>query len=258
MESAVKTGVFGGVFYTFILICTLILLFVSFRKQIHTKRPVYWAILNCVLSITTIYPFPDQGIVLFVLALFIYLRIAAITDSGWAGVNMPDSLKLRQSGSVDYQHPFNLFVIPILSLINETRSSNISIATILLSIEAFVCFFFPCYLWLLGLLMLPHSVGELLHGDLLSLVPILIVLFGLCGIIAIIALLVARGKQRSLLGFSPTRIKTFLLLGMLALMGGYQIIIAGDFSTDTLLIYLPPLVCAMHFTWLSRAILWPK
>lgn len=121
-------------------------------------------------------------------------------------------------------------------------------------LEALAGFALPVYIWLLGLIVSPLFVVQLVaDGDFRAGVPLVAMIFGGVGLWGVLQLAVkvmepeanvARGKRlRVYIAFG------FISLGVAALFIGFE---PGWFG----FVFLPPALVAVHFVFLTRGYLW--
>lgn len=128
------------------------------------------------------------------------------------------------------------------------------IRKIALLIEIIIGFGLPVYIWILGLIMSPFlALGFVTGGGVDMAVSLLVVVLGGAGLWGMLQLTVKVLDPRSRVA-APRRLLGFIACGFLAVP--VATVLLGFESLGFSLIFLPPVLVAVHFLYLARAYLW--
>jgi len=128
------------------------------------------------------------------------------------------------------------------------------IRKIALIIETIIGFCLPVYIWVLGLIMSPFlALGIVTGGGVDMAVSLLAVILGGIGLWGMLQLAVKVLEPHSQVT-TPRRLLGFVACGFLAV--SIAIMLLGFESTSFSVVFLPPILVAIHFLYLARKYLW--
>lgn len=125
---------------------------------------------------------------------------------------------------------------------------------IALIIETIIGFGLPVYVWVLGLIMSPFfALGFVTGGGVDMAISFLAVVLGGTGLWGMLQLTVKVLEPHSRVT-TPRKILGFVACGFLAV--SIATVLLGFEASGFSLIFLPPVLVAMHFLYLAREYLW--